>query len=142
MSWDSSSFESYCDLSRQFDPVSSPATLEDGTVIPPWTGLGIETFVKAVGWDDLLDFVEKYCINQGAPTSISGLMKYSFYNNVFHFCVNLSLSQFSKHATYTSTFAVTCYGPSYKEHEDVVKSQYLRITDFPELIQCLVAFAN
>ncbi|THV07622.1 ribonuclease T2 [Dendrothele bispora CBS 962.96] len=96
------SFESYCDLSRQFDPAPSPATLEDGTVIPPWTGPGIDTFVKAFGRDDLLDFMEKYWINQGAPN------------------VDFWGHEFSKHATCTSTFDVSCYGPSYKEHEDVV----------------------
>lgn len=31
-----------------------------------------------------------------------------------------STSQFSKHATCTSTFDVACYGPDYKKNQDVV----------------------
>lgn len=52
----SRSFEQYCDLSRQFDPSPSPAILPDGTVVPAYKGPGIDTFVKAFGRDDLLDY--------------------------------------------------------------------------------------
>ncbi|KAK7465340.1 hypothetical protein VKT23_005319 [Stygiomarasmius scandens] len=96
------SFESYCDLSRQYDPAPSPATLEDGTVVPPHTGPGVDTFVKAFGRDDLLDYMEKYWINQGAPNA------------------DFWAHEFSKHATCTSTFDIACYGSSYKKHQDVV----------------------
>ncbi|KAL0951499.1 hypothetical protein HGRIS_008184 [Hohenbuehelia grisea] len=96
------SFEQYCDLSRQFDPTPGPPVLPDGTVVPPWKGPGIDTFVKEFGRHDLLDFMNKYWINQGAPNS-------DFWGH-----------EFSKHATCTSTFDVACYGPSYKKNQDVV----------------------
>ncbi|TFK36932.1 ribonuclease T2 [Crucibulum laeve] len=96
------SFEQYCDLSRQFDPTPSPAILPDGTVVPPHTGPGVDTFIKNFGREDLLDFMNKYWINQGAPN------------------VDFWGHEFSKHATCTSTFDVACYGPSYRKHQDVV----------------------
>lgn len=43
-----------------------------------------------------------YWINQGAPNS-------AFWGH-----------EFSKHGTCYSTFDVPCYGPQYREHEDVV----------------------
>lgn len=95
------SFEQYCDLSRQFDPTPSPAILPDGTVVPAWKGPGIDTFVAQFGRQDLLDFMQKYWINQGAPN------------------VDFWGHEFSKHATCTSTFDVACY-QSYKKHQDVV----------------------
>ncbi|KAK0466446.1 ribonuclease T2-like protein [Desarmillaria tabescens] len=66
-----------CDLSRQYDPHPSPATLPDGTLNAYW-------------------------INQGAPNA------------------DLWAHEFSKHATCTSTFDVSCYGASYRHYEEVV----------------------
>lgn len=79
----------------------------------------METFIVDFGRLDLLDFsmcislvsrrdsslirvVNKYWINQGAPNR-------DFWGH-----------EFSKHATCTSTFDVTCYGPKYKKHQDVI----------------------
>ncbi|KAL0578473.1 hypothetical protein V5O48_003522 [Marasmius crinis-equi] len=96
------SFEQYCDMSRQFDPEPSPAKFPNGTTIPPYEGPGVDTFVKAFGRDDLLEIMEKYWINQGAP------------NNV------LWAHEFSKHATCTSTFDIACYGDAYEENMELV----------------------
>ncbi|KAH0590994.1 hypothetical protein H2248_001106 [Termitomyces sp. 'cryptogamus'] len=96
------SFQQYCDFSRQYDPAPSPATLSDGTIIPPWEGPGVDTFIKDFGRNDLLTFMNKFWINQGAPNA-------AFWAH-----------EFSKHATCTSTFDVKCYGPDYKEHEEVI----------------------
>ena len=54
------SFDQYCDLSRQFDPSPSPAILPDGTVVPPYTGPPVETFIEAFGRLDLLTYSEGY----------------------------------------------------------------------------------
>lgn len=51
---------------------------------------------------DLLAWMNKYWVNQGAPNS-------DFWGH-----------EFSKHATCYSTFDVPCYGPEYVEHEEVV----------------------
>lgn len=50
------SFDQYCDFSRQFDPSPSPAKLPNGTVIPPYKGPSVATFVAEFGRVDLLDF--------------------------------------------------------------------------------------
>ena len=80
-------FAQYCDFSRQYDPDSSPATLGDGTVIPPWNRPGVDTFIDEFGRKDLLTFsmqihrdvsddrlkhlaVNQYWINQGAPNNV------------------------------------------------------------------------
>ncbi|SJL06269.1 related to ribonucleases [Armillaria ostoyae] len=96
------SFEQYCDLSRQYDPDPSPSTLPDGTIVPAYKGPGVNTFVESFGRDDLLDFMNTYWINQGAPNA------------------DFWAHEFSKHATCTSTFDVSCYGASYRRHEEVV----------------------
>ncbi|RMD44543.1 hypothetical protein DV735_g556, partial [Chaetothyriales sp. CBS 134920] len=99
------SYTQYCDLSRQYDPVPSPNTttgLANGTVVPPYTGPDIGTFVEAFRRYDLLDWMNRYWINQGAPNS-------DFWGH-----------EFSKHATCFSTFDLPCYGPDYVEHQDVV----------------------
>ncbi|KAF9269971.1 ribonuclease T2 [Marasmius fiardii PR-910] len=96
------SFEQYCDFSRQYDPAPSPKALPNGTVIPVHKGPGVDTFIKKFGRDDLLDYMNKYWINQGAP------------NN------ELWAHEFSKHATCTSTFDVKCYGDSYQKHMELV----------------------
>jgi len=89
------SFQQYCDFSRQYDP-SPPAG------VPAYTGPGVDTFIKDFGRLDLLEYMENYWINQGAPNK------------------NFWAHEFSKHATCTSTFDVACYGPSYKKHQDVI----------------------
>ncbi|KIX02143.1 uncharacterized protein Z518_08082 [Rhinocladiella mackenziei CBS 650.93] len=99
------SYTQYCDLSRQYDPVPSPNTtngLPNGTFVPPYTGPNIGTFLKPFGRYDLLDWMNTYWINQGAPNS------------------DFWAHEFSKHATCFSTFDIPCYGPEYVEHEDVV----------------------
>ncbi|TFK56687.1 ribonuclease T2 [Heliocybe sulcata] len=96
------SYEQYCDLSRQYDPSPSPSTLPDGTVVPAYTGPSVETFVQEFNRYDLLAYMNAYWVNQGADNP-------SFWGH-----------EFSKHATCTSTFDVACYGPDYKEHEDVI----------------------
>ncbi|KAH9049354.1 ribonuclease T2 [Lactarius hengduanensis] len=96
------SFESYCDLSRQYDPTPSPNVLPDGTLVPAYNGSGVDTFILKFGRLDLLDYMEKYWVSQGSP------------NKAFW------AHEFSKHATCTSTFDVACYGPGYLPHQDVV----------------------
>ncbi|KAF7303260.1 HST3 protein [Mycena kentingensis (nom. inval.)] len=91
------SFESYCDASRQYDP-----TPDASTTFPAWTGPGIDTFVEKFGRYEMLDWMNKYWINQGAPNA------------------DFWAHEFSKHATCTSTFDVKCYGPNYKQHQEVV----------------------
>ncbi|KIK70755.1 hypothetical protein GYMLUDRAFT_235173 [Collybiopsis luxurians FD-317 M1] len=94
--------QSYCDFSRQYDPDPSPATLEDGTVVPPYTGPAVDTFIKAFGRLDLLEYMNTYWINLDAPN------------------VDFWAHEFSKHGTCISTFDVACYGSTYKAHADVV----------------------
>ncbi|CAK5264515.1 unnamed protein product [Mycena citricolor] len=89
------SFNSYCDLSRQYDPTPDAG-------IAPYTGHGVDTFIRDFGRLDLLDFMEKYWINQGLPNK------------------NFWAHEFSKHATCTSTFDTKCYGPGYKQHQEVI----------------------
>ncbi|KAH9950891.1 ribonuclease T2 [Amylocystis lapponica] len=96
------SYAQYCDLTRQYDPAPSPAKFSNGTVIPAYTGPTVDTFILEFGRLDLLDYMNKYWINQGAPNT-------AFWAH-----------EFSKHATCTSTFDVACYGSNYKEHQDVV----------------------
>lgn len=99
------SYTQYCDLDRQYDPDPSPNTtngLPNGTVVPPYTGPNIGTFLEPFGRYDLLDWMNTYWVNQGGPST-------SFWAH-----------EFSKHATCYSTFDVPCYGPNYVEHEDVV----------------------
>ncbi|KAH0837991.1 ribonuclease T2 [Lanmaoa asiatica] len=96
------SFDQYCDLTRQYDPNPSPATLPDGTVIPPYKGPSVRTFIEEFQRFDLLRYMVTFWINKDAP------------NDEFW------AHEFSKHATCTSTFDVTCYEPGYKKHQEVV----------------------
>jgi len=99
------SYTQYCDLKRQYDPVAAPNTtngLPNGTVVPNYNGPTIDTFLKPFGRYDLIDWMNTYSINQGAPNT------------------DLWAHDFSKHATCYSTFDIPCYGPNYVEHEDVV----------------------
>jgi len=102
----SGDFTQYCDLSRQYDPTPSPNTtngLPNGTVVPPYKGPNVGTFVEDFGAYDLLQWMNTYWINQGAPN-------YDFWGH-----------EFSKHATCYSTFDVPCYGPQYVKHQEVVE---------------------
>ncbi|RMZ90923.1 hypothetical protein DV736_g1843, partial [Chaetothyriales sp. CBS 134916] len=99
------SYTQYCDLRRQYDPQPSPNTtngLANGTVVPPYTGPNIGTFVQGFKRYDLLDWMNTYWINQGAPNS------------------DFWAHEFSKHGTCYSTFDLPCYGPDYVKHEDVI----------------------
>ncbi|KIW16179.1 hypothetical protein PV08_06230 [Exophiala spinifera] len=99
------SYTQYCDLSRQYDPTPSPNTtngLRNGTAVPAYKGPSIDTFLAPFGKDDLLAWMNTYWINQGAPNS------------------DFWAHEFSKHATCYSTFDVPCYGPEYRQHEEVV----------------------
>ncbi|KAJ7704234.1 ribonuclease T2-like protein [Mycena olivaceomarginata] len=89
------SFAQYCDASRQYDPAPAAG-------VTPYTGPGVDSFILEFGRVDLLDYMSKYWINQGAPNK------------------DFWAHEFSKHATCTSTFDVACYGSSYKEHQDVI----------------------
>lgn len=53
------SYEQYCDLERQYDPTPSPAILPDGTVVPPYTGPPVNTFIEEFGRLDLLEYSAK-----------------------------------------------------------------------------------
>ncbi|TIA18483.1 ribonuclease T2 [Aureobasidium pullulans] len=100
------SYTQYCDLNRQYDPTPSPNTtnsLPNGTVVPPYKGPNIGTFLEPFKKYDLLAWMNKYWINQGADNP-------SFWGH-----------EFSKHATCFSTFDVPCYGPEYVEHQEVVE---------------------
>lgn len=87
-------FTGYCDLSRQFDPTPDAG-------VPPYSGPGVDTFIKAFGRKDLLDFMNKYWISQGSPNA--------------HFWAH----EFSKHATCFSTYDAKCYQPYFK-HAEVI----------------------
>jgi len=102
--WDNcdGSYDDYCDLTRQYDPDPSPATLPDGTVIPPYNGPSVITFIEEFQRFDLLRYMDTFWVNRGAQ------------NDEFW------AHEFSKHATCTSTFDVACYGPGYKSHREVV----------------------
>jgi len=100
------SYTQYCDLSRQYDPSPSPNTtngLPNGTVVRPYTGPDVGTFVTDFGHADLLQYMNTYWVNQGAPNP-------AFWGH-----------EFSKHATCYSTFDVPCYGPQYVQHQEVVE---------------------
>lgn len=99
------SYTQYCDLNRQYDPIPSPNTtngLPNGTVVPAYTGPNIDTFLEPFGKFDLLEYMSTYWVAWQQD------------NAGFH------AHEFSKHATCFSTFNVPCYGPMYREHEDVV----------------------
>ncbi|KAI1608042.1 ribonuclease T2 [Exophiala viscosa] len=100
------SYTQYCDLSRQFDPAPSPNTtngLANGTVVPPYKGPGVDTFITNFSRYDLLNYMNTYWTNQGAS------------NEAFW------AHEFSKHATCYSTFDVPCYGPNYVQHQEVIE---------------------
>jgi len=99
------SYTQYCDLSRQYDPSPSPNTtngLKNGTAVPPYKGPNIGTFLIPFGKYDLLAWMNKFWIAQTGPNA-------DFWGH-----------EFSKHATCYSTFDVPCYGPTYRNHSEVV----------------------
>ncbi|KAH7099934.1 ribonuclease T2 [Auriculariales sp. MPI-PUGE-AT-0066] len=95
------SYESYCDLSRQYDPAPSPATVNNVTV-PPYTGPSVANWINQFGRKDLLDYMNKYWIAQNQPNWW------------------LWAHEYSKHATCFTTFDTKCYGKNYKEHEELI----------------------
>ncbi|EGO05308.1 hypothetical protein SERLA73DRAFT_174402 [Serpula lacrymans var. lacrymans S7.3] len=78
------SYSQYCDATRDY------------------TGPNVTSFINDFGRTDLLDYMNNFWINQGAPND------------------DFWAHEFSKHATCTSTFDVACYGPDYVEHMEVV----------------------
>ncbi|KAK8105834.1 hypothetical protein PG999_009193 [Apiospora kogelbergensis] len=84
------SYTQYCDLTRQ------------GTPVPAWAGPDIGTFLEPLGKLDLLAWMKKHWVAQ--PGWLNG----DFWGH-----------EFSKHATCYSTFDVECYGPAYRQHEEV-----------------------
>ncbi|KAH8805865.1 ribonuclease T2 family protein [Xylogone sp. PMI_703] len=100
------SFTQYCDLNRQYDLVPAPNTTTgkpDGTPVPPYKGPNIGTFLEPFGKFDLLAYMNKFWIAQGTSNA-------DFWGH-----------EFSKHGTCYSTFDIPCYGPQYREHEEVVE---------------------
>ena len=63
-------YESYCDLSRQYDPNPSPKKLDDGTEVPAYDGPGVDTFVQDFGRDDLLSYSAFVILNIGTPLTL------------------------------------------------------------------------
>ena len=99
------SFTQYCDLKRQYDPIPSPPTQngkENGTRVEPYKGPSIDTFIQDWGRTDLLEFMDTFWISQGSPNK------------------DFWAHEFSKHGTCYSTFDIPCYGPKYREHEEVI----------------------
>ena len=89
----------------RYDPVPSPNTtngLPNGTVVPPYKGPNIGTFLIPFQKYDLLAWMNTYWISQTGPNA-------DFWGH-----------EFSKHATCFSTFDIPCYGPNYTQHEEVV----------------------
>lgn len=89
-----SSYTQYCDLTRQFDPAGSlsPNVTDfprNGTVVPPYTGPPISSFIEQWERYDLLEWMNTYWINQGASNA------------------DFWAHEFSKHATCYSTFQVS-----------------------------------
>ncbi|KAH8884763.1 ribonuclease T2 family protein [Thozetella sp. PMI_491] len=112
------SYTQYCDLKRQYDPLPSPNTTTgkpDGTPVPAYTGAGIGSFLAPFGKFDLLAWMNKYWIAQLQPNQ-------DFWGH-----------EFSKHATCFSSFDVECYGPAYRQHEEVVDFFETAITFFQYL---------
>ena len=98
-------FTQYCDLSRQYDPHPSPKTQngeEDGTIVNPWNGTGVDDFIKDWGRQDLLDFMNSFWVSQGSPNK------------------DFWAHEFSKHGTCYSTFDIPCYGPKYQKHQELI----------------------
>jgi ribonuclease T2 len=99
------SYTQYCDLTRQYDPIPSPNTtngLPNGTLVAPYNGSNIGTFLEPFGRYDLLEYMNNYWIAFQQDNA-------GFWGH-----------EFSKHATCFSTFNVPCYGPMYRQHEEVV----------------------
>ena len=71
--------------------------------MPPYRGPTVDTFLTTLGKLDLIDYMERYWINQGAPNT------------------DLWAHEFSKHATCFSTFDTPCYGPQYVQHQEVAE---------------------
>jgi ribonuclease T2 len=64
--------------------------------------------------------VDAYWINQGQPNDYLWAHEVDPFEMWQRFKINSLDRQFSKHATCTSTFDIACYGPDYKQHQDVI----------------------
>ena len=81
------SFNQYCDFSRQYDPNPSPEVLPNGTLVPPYSGPGVRSFIRDFGRYDLLDYsayaswfihladliassVDEYWVSQGSSNEV------------------------------------------------------------------------
>ena len=67
------SYESYCDLTRQYDPSPSPNTTTgkpDGTPVPAWKGETTTDVLKRFGRLDLLSWMEGYWVNRGDKNEV------------------------------------------------------------------------
>ncbi|KAF2757670.1 ribonuclease T2 [Pseudovirgaria hyperparasitica] len=112
------SYTQYCDLKRQYDPHPSPNTtngLPNGTIVPPYNGPTVDTFLEKFDRYDLLEYMNKYWIAQNQPNH------------------ELWAHEFSKHATCFSTFDVECYGPQYVQHEELVQYYETAIKYYQDL---------
>ncbi|KZT51748.1 ribonuclease T2 [Calocera cornea HHB12733] len=95
------SYTQYCDLTRQFDPTPSP-NISEGVVIPAWNGTTVDVFIKDFARFDLLQYMDRYWINQGDTNAV-------FWAH-----------EFSKHATCFSTWDTKCFSQPYVEHEEMI----------------------
>ncbi|KAF2009838.1 ribonuclease T2 [Aaosphaeria arxii CBS 175.79] len=127
------SYTQYCDLNRQYDPIPSPNTtngLPNGTVVKPYNGPNIGTFLEPFGKFDLLEYMNTYWVAQNQDNA-------GFWGH-----------EFSKHATCFSTFNTPCYGPQYREHEEVVDffetaiKYYKRVPTFKWLAEAEITPSN
>jgi len=77
------SYDQYCDLSRQYDPSPDPSKLPDGTPVPPYKGPGVQTFIEEFGRVDLLEYMNTFWINQGAPNEDFWAHEVRFHRDAF-----------------------------------------------------------
>lgn len=58
------SYTQYCDLNRQYDPSPSKTTNypNNGTVVPPYNGTGVDVFIEDFGRYDLLAWMNTYVV--------------------------------------------------------------------------------
>ncbi|KAK8090692.1 hypothetical protein PG994_000197 [Apiospora phragmitis] len=90
-----------------FDTTPSPTPntttgTPEGPPVPAWRGADIGTFLAPLGKLDLLAWMNEHWVAQ------PGWRNGDFWGH-----------EFGKHATCYSSFDVECYGPGYREHEEV-----------------------
>ena len=67
------SFESYCDLKRQYDPAPAPATLPGNVTVPKYKGPGVDTFIKDFKRLDLFDYSAWMSVELNEPCILTSL---------------------------------------------------------------------